>query len=237
MVEELLGCQDSVHCTYLFSMKQVDANKHLQERIPIAYRTCPSICHFLRTLLPSANVESVQFPHHHLDKPEDAPKCKGFAFVVFSRTEDVESLVREWPWDIQHSQHDHEEARKFGFHAISKTRYEEMKSEYLNYRDKLVENMAIEPQEEIPPAIFERILPARRLSSPPPPPSPQNTSYPPNCLVFVRHVHSQTNKTTLRTLFSQVAGIPADTIDYVDYTKGMDSVRSSFSSYVCLRTE
>ena len=51
-------------------------------------------------------------------------------------------------------------------------------------------------------------------------------TYPRRCLVFIRHIHPETNKTTLRTLLSRAYG--SDTtgkeLDYVDYTKGLDSV-------------
>ena len=57
--------------------------------------------------------------------------------------------------------------------------------------------------------------------------------FPPGCLVFVRNVHPETNKTTLKTLFSAHAfgrdssaasSSSAVAIDYVDYNKGMTSV-------------
>jgi hypothetical protein len=52
--------------------------------------------------------------------------------------------------------------------------------------------------------------------------------FPPGCLLFVRNVHPQTNRTTVRALLSQALvrkGMSADNVDYVDYTKGMDTVR------------
>lgn len=58
-------------------------------------------------------------------------------------------------------------------------------------------------------------------------------SYPVGCLAFVKHVHPETNKTTLRDLFSVAfAGQPSQSgqgtqIDYVDFQKGMDSVSPS----------
>lgn len=62
--------------------------------------------------------------------------------------------------------------------------------------------------------------------------SDANSAYPPGCLVFIRHVHPDTNKTTLRNLFLHIweeGGNPGgekdeDGIDYLDYTKGMDCV-------------
>ena len=49
--------------------------------------------------------------------------------------------------------------------------------------------------------------------------------FPPGCLVFVRNVHPGTNKTTLRALLAAHAPAAAPALDYVDYTKGMVSVR------------
>jgi hypothetical protein len=54
-----------------------------------------------------------------------------------------------------------------------------------------------------------------------------NAPYPPNCLLFVRNVHTGTNKTTLRTLFERF--LDGEGVDYVDYVKGGDSV--SFLSF------
>ena len=87
----------------------------------------------------------------------------------------------------------------------------------------------------------EPALPSRPLSSTSPVAEEEEESqpidldpsapYPPNCLVFVRNVHPETNKTTLRALFSAALSeggedLPPDGIDYVDFTKGLDAVRS-----------
>ena len=66
--------------------------------------------------------------------------------------------------------------------------------------------------------------------------SPGDVSYPPGCLLFVKNLHPQTNKTTLKALFGNVlkaamkggdvpmnAGGSAE-VDYVDWSKGMSSV-------------
>ncbi|KAH8118815.1 hypothetical protein DFH11DRAFT_1740752 [Phellopilus nigrolimitatus] len=68
----------------------------------------------------------------------------------------------------------------------------------------------------------------RRNSCPSLAPTHQTTlPYPTDCLVFVKNVHLETNKTTLRSLFTHalggVASGAADAIDYVDYNKGLDS--------------
>ncbi|KJA29702.1 hypothetical protein HYPSUDRAFT_125971 [Hypholoma sublateritium FD-334 SS-4] len=68
-----------------------------------------------------------------------------------------------------------------------------------------------------------------------------NSLYPPGCLVFVRHLHPDTNKTTLRALFAHAwsrdagassSGKPTDGIDYLDFMKGMDSCHIRLSTPV-----
>lgn len=63
---------------------------------------------------------------------------------------------------------------------------------------------------------------------------PPDTPYPVSCLVFVRNIHVGTNKTTLRALFANLSGSSSSQapnadqengIDYIDYSKGMDTVR------------
>lgn len=58
-----------------------------------------------------------------------------------------------------------------------------------------------------------------------------SSQYPPSSLVFVRNIHPETNKTTLRNFFAtSLKGsladgtIQSDGLDYVDFNKGMDSV-------------
>ena len=53
---------------------------------------------------------------------------------------------------------------------------------------------------------------------------PQLQSYPSGCVLFARHVPLDTNKTALRARFSTLL-TDADALDYIDYTKGLDSVR------------
>ena len=54
---------------------------------------------------------------------------------------------------------------------------------------------------------------------------PPALNYPVGCLVFVKNLNSDTNKTVLRSLLA--SPFPAESpgcIDYVDYTRGLDSV-------------
>lgn len=54
-------------------------------------------------------------------------------------------------------------------------------------------------------------------------------NFPRGCLVFVRNIHPETNKTTLKALLSQAFGDDpsGQELNYVDYTKGLDTVRIS----------
>lgn len=53
--------------------------------------------------------------------------------------------------------------------------------------------------------------------------------FPSSCLLYLRNVDPQTSKTALKTLFNSVLAEGKE-IDYVDWVKGSDSVRSVFSS-------
>ncbi len=147
----------------------------------------------------------------------------------------MQQLLREWPWtlvvcatDAKPAISEFQEATKFGFRALSKTRWDEMKGEYLAYRARLVkEIVSYEDEMAAHAATKRRRSPSPAISSVPDRVETTLTSsslFPPNCLVFVRNLHCETNKTTLRALFSKAFTSLPDGLDYVDYTKGMDSV-------------
>ncbi|OBZ70321.1 hypothetical protein A0H81_09605 [Grifola frondosa] len=210
------------------------------ENIPLQYRTIPGIFLFTTKLLSKGQsalpVQKILLPPHHHDHPGDHPKCKGFALVTLARTQDAERLLEQWPWDVWRSipplecdSSTAEDAVKFGFRTLSKSRWDVLKEEYLAYRHKL---LAIITQEEVEQqlAATEDSTDVRR--SPPPPTLPAaevsvldaSAPFPPGCLVFVRNIHPDTNKTTLRTLFSAHAfGSGASGLDYVDFNKGMET--------------
>jgi hypothetical protein len=226
-----------------------------QENIPSRYRTIPLIAHYILSLriqspFPAADMSKIQavtLLPSHLDKPGDQPRCKGFALVVLSELTHVNTLLTEWPWNKTEVQVEssmdtevHREAVKFGFRTLPKRRWEELQEEYLSYRRRLL--AAETPVTDVPQVDgFSRTSERKSSVSPSrndPPPAIMSVrtdhppSYPTGCLVFVRNVHSETNKTTLRTLFSAAfqAGpaddqLSSDGLDYVDFTKGMDSVR------------
>lgn len=173
--------------------------------------------------------------------------------MILQNHSDVEFLLHRWPWDrtlvtqnktdASPSSLDGVEAFKFGFRTLPKTRWDELREEYLAYRKELVEEInAFEdaevvmqapstssaaqkpPQAPLSKDVLQVNAPTISLSSP----------YPVNSLVFVRNIHPETNKTTLRKLLgtafvaSLAKGmVPGDGVDYVDFNKGMDSVSVS----------
>jgi len=245
----------------------------------VSYRHIPGITRLTSTLLPpsisraSQRVQAISLPPHHQDIINAVPTCKGFALVTLSSKDDVTALLKTWPWDVPPSKRasgDNEvapgeddgeagqvfrEARKFGLRTISKSRWEELKAEYLLYRQQLVEE--INQHQDKENALLRKDAQsssdaatqptARPYAGPSAEPveqisalqknhgqkTPQfhtNSRYPPGCLVFVRNLHPETNKTTLKSLFSQAWSGDAGTgtangLDYVDYTKNMDVVR------------
>lgn len=59
----------------------------------------------------------------------------------------------------------------------------------------------------------------------------KHETFPTGCLVFVKNVNPETNKTTLRALFSSAITNNTDAVDYVDYNKGLDSVSERIQHY------
>jgi xRRM domain len=156
------------------------------------------------------------------------------------------------------------EATKFGLRVLSKAKWEGFRAEYSCYRQELVDEINTYQDEgqsevygggrkrryldEIHDQEEEQITEEDSnqtqgvyIQS-----QSSNSAYPPGCLVFVRNVHSDTNKTTLRSLFlharrssveSRVESGKKDDggLDYLDYTKGMDCVCVLFLSMLsCL---
>lgn len=257
------------------------------ENIPIQYRSVPGILKFITVLLETSDnlhvaprVQNIALLPHHQDKPGSIPVCKGFALVTLSNLEDAATLLEQWPWDVPRKNSEesaeesqnasfqlHKDARKFGFRCLGKTKWEELKAEYLLYRQQLVDEMNRYQDEELEMRMRKGTTPSthrpggavanasERVASSKvaeesvkrpmdelsqiqvegPKSIHSGSKYPSGCLVFVRNLHPETNKTTLRTFFSQAwnedsrsveqgsasaGGDPA--LDYLDYTKGMD---------------
>ncbi|KAK7038257.1 RRM-3 domain-containing protein [Favolaschia claudopus] len=204
------------------------------ENVPIKYKTFPHLLKFLLELVHVDNstlknyerIQAISVPPHHTDAPGTEPKFKSFALVVFANAEDAHSLLTAWPWSRQAQDHDSptaSEAMKFGFRTLSKARWDELNAEYLSYRTSILAEIRDAERINLP----VRSEPTNHEREAPPPEEAvvqpaQNLRYPANCLVFVRNIHPETNKTTLRNFFAQ--GVDTkEAIDYIDFNKGMDS--------------
>jgi hypothetical protein len=183
--------------------------------------------------------ENIILPAHHQDKPGDVPKCKGFALVTFSDTKCVETLLKDWPWNWNQSVLEKlnsnpaaEEAAKFGFRTLQKKSWDALQAEYLAYQERLLNE--IKSLSDKFPGMASHSPNLLPISDPEEQPPQSESSarmilpsdpYPFGCLIFVRNVHVETNKTTLRRLFCHAfPNHSDDELQYVDYSKGMDSV-------------
>lgn len=164
---------------------------------------------------------------------------KGFAFVTFSTKELAKQLVDDWPWlAADRPMHlldgtptsatpEVTDAHKYGMRVITKARWEELRDEYLAYRMQLLNVIHEEGRKS-----GTKVQQKPAIAEPGPPPSEprifsnytHQQDYPRGCLTLARNVHTETNKTTLRKLFSSAVGARQDVLDYVDFNKGVDSV-------------
>lgn len=239
------------------SSEQWDERTLYMECVPTQYRSLAGIARFTQALLPtlpsslpsSIHVQNVTLPSHYLDKPGDIPKCRGYALVTFSTTEQRDVLLRDWPWKRRpydatgHGTLEVKEAQRFGFRTIPKMRWDQLNEEYVAYRQQLIDKTFeankrasstsrpdIPSETDVPSHVRpkDEDLPIRALASPPPGGTPKTTTaspYPYGCLVFVRNIHPETNKTTLKALFAKAFEDKGKStgLDYVDFNKGMDS--------------
>ncbi|KAF9266096.1 hypothetical protein L218DRAFT_95497 [Marasmius fiardii PR-910] len=231
------------------------------ERLPVHCKSVGSIARFADTVLScslvsepsnseadppvfSPKIQAVTLPPHHLDKSGEEPKCKGFAFVIFSAIDHMELLLEKWPWE--HNQNDPsdgavgnldlKDAHRFGFRCLSKSRWDALKGEYLEYRAKLVQELVTFDKGQRQAFSSQDLCASSETDghedvpmSKEPAPLSLLSPYPPSCLIFVRNVHPETNKTTLKSLFTKPfsstpqSGKETIGLDYVDYGKGLDS--------------
>ena len=195
-------------------------------------------------------VQSILFPPHHQDLPDAISKCRGFALVTLSRSSDVSHLLTHFPYHNRENERsasvdDHDpsaeerEARKAGFRTLSKDRWEALQAEYVEYRDALLGRIAASSSASascstapIPTAPADHVTVASDKPRLQHASDPLNfpLNFPPGCVIFARHIPQDTNKTALRALFSALLADSSTTaLDYVDYTKGLDTVRR----YLC----
>lgn len=201
-----------------------------------------------RRTLPIPFSKASPFPAIATTAPDAPPpvKCRGFAFVVFTHAKDAEALLHQWPWDSIRtaSASDGDEGKPdaaqnalgVGFRCLSKRIWDKRKEEYLAYQRRLVDEVMSSNSAgpstrrsaaEVPQVDSEGE--EGPLYSDIPQPRQTLLPYPPNCLVFVKNVHPETNKTTLRKLLSSPFSALGDEIDYADYSKGLDTVSYIFS--------
>ncbi|KAF8547011.1 hypothetical protein OG21DRAFT_1517701 [Imleria badia] len=242
------------------------------ECIPPQYRSVGGIARFAELLLSETNadvvveprlrVQCVTLPPHYLDKPGDAPKCKGYALVTFSSKSDLDAVLDAWPWEryrvhVPANANDDgnvspvvKEAHKYALRATSKARWDALNKEYLLYKQSLVEEVArVEVEVERlgqDASDYDYDHEGGEPAALPHPPhtetqTPMQTTpfshYPFDCLVFVRNVHPDTNKTMLKSLFAQAfqdqdqdGAASTAGLDYVDFNRGMDTCHLRLAS-------
>ena len=200
------------------------------------------------------SIQNVSFPPHHQDPPDALPKCKGFALVTFSDPTTASHLLARFPYKQGHGNKNDAphmpgtgasdemppeefEARRAGFRTLSKEHWEALQAEYVAYRDDLLRHIAASsssaaPAVHHPPASTSTLPQGGEHLAHVQTEAPL-LSYPPGCVIFARHVPQDTNKTALRALFASLLVDGSSALDYVDYTKGLDSVRLSvFLSHI-----
>jgi hypothetical protein len=153
---------------------------------------------------------------------------------VFSESSTAKAFVKAWPWEVlpkTKGQLDGErkEAADHCFRTILKSHWLVFRDEYLAYQEKLLQESrdhASRGVEDDRPQLVPPPPKRQRLEQPVPQEEPNEMLYPRDCLVFLSHVHPETNKTTLKNLVKTLLRPPGaeDILDYVDYSKGLDTV-------------
>jgi hypothetical protein len=222
-------CTSYVACR----LTQPLVNRLAQETIPHQYRSIVGICNLLCPILNSSATQKILFPPHHQDPPDAVPKCKGFALVALTEPTIASRLLSLFSYDSGNTHHptgsflEESGAREEGFCSLSKERWDKLQAEYAEYRESLLHRVAADSTSPTTNNINSTHGSERTLAPAPTSQSPQSQTYPAGCVLFARYVLSDTNKTTLRTPFSALLGDTA-ALNYVDYTKGPDSVRVPF---------
>ena len=197
-------------------------------------------------------IQGVTLPAHHQDMPGDTPTFKDFCLVTLASIGDAQFLTEQWQWDrgtdmineeeIKADIEVSKEATKFGFRTLKKADWDQQRDEYLRYRTQLIQEINEYEDAHAEPQVIgkrqqeDEVVMMNTSSSngtthtqPQPTTLSHNAPYPYGCLVFVRNIHPETNKTTLRALFSSVLqnephdALKKDGLDYVDFNKGVDS--------------
>ncbi|KAF8318107.1 hypothetical protein DL93DRAFT_429236 [Clavulina sp. PMI_390] len=179
---------------------------------------------------------------------QSATKSQGFAFITMRDLAQHSAFLHDWPWDRNNSTVGTTssltiDARRLGFRSTSIPEWVRRRDEYLSYQAQL-SGAASRSQLPAPrppqPDAFPRPSTVNRDSLPPArsqdlhiteEASRDPPAYPLGRLIFVKNVHPETSKTTLKQFLGKALvgfeGAPGvvkgKEIDYVDYQKNMDS--------------
>ncbi|KAF8958493.1 hypothetical protein BDZ97DRAFT_1923669 [Flammula alnicola] len=229
------------------------------ENIPIQYRSLTGVVKFVTALLSASSREPSyltynMLPFRHIIEINPAPYLH--VKVLLS----LHSPVQMTHVGARSSDSGAQRSPQIRVPYSEQGTLGELKAEYLLFRQQLVDEInefqeteqasrrqvkeggtSRQRQERLDQGNIGRQQPADTPSDVTAGGLPQihaGSAYPSGCLVFVRKVHPETNKTTLRTLFSQAwkksgdegqsmraTGQDGDGVDYIDYTKGMDTAR------------
>ncbi|CAE6533749.1 unnamed protein product [Rhizoctonia solani] len=218
------------------------------EHIPSSIRSPWALYHFISALTFSESeqqaVQDILIPtaEPSLITPPHSGRFRGQAFVVFVTHELTHAFCKRWNWNTPQrisatkcpelksggrwSRDIAEEtAEACGFRSLSKSQWDKLKAEYLEHQSRVLKQAPRHPKVDKVPATSTENLPAPVPAQQPgqisaPRPTPHPPPFPPGILVFIKRLHPETNKTTLKTLFGR--GAP-NGVEYIDFQKGIDS--------------
>ncbi|KAG9083598.1 hypothetical protein FRC06_004463 [Ceratobasidium sp. 370] len=229
------------------------------ERVPPTVRSVWALYHYMTALARTCHPNEQPFESQVVqdvfvptaeptiaERPLDiTQRFRGQAFVVFSTVEMAQTFSERWTWNALTEPKDSVSSRQApgkwntedtvmaaaasGLRSITKTRWDKLKSEYLDHQARVLRQNpksqrqppanlgqpSSSPPTQTPVSSATHSKPSR-VTRPPP--------FPPGILVFVRRLHPETNKTTLKTLFARAfPDGSGDGIEYLDFQKGVDS--------------
>ncbi|KAH7343205.1 hypothetical protein B0J17DRAFT_641436 [Rhizoctonia solani] len=226
------------------------------ERVPPSVRSIWGLYHFISALVSSSEpeqqvVQDILIPtaEPSLINPAQPERFRGQAFVVLATYELAHAFCKRWRWtalrnasankcpkpkaEERWSKEIAEEAAEVcGFRSLSKSQWDTLKAEYLQHQSRVLKQTPRRPKVDKNPSNSTSNLPAPAPAQQPnqapiSQPTPYPPPFPPGILVFVKRLHPETNKTTLKNLFGR--GAP-NGVEYIDFQKGIDS------AHVRLRT-
>ncbi|KEP47145.1 RNA-binding motif protein [Rhizoctonia solani 123E] len=219
------------------------------ERVPSSVRSTWALYRFVSTLVSSSEQEHqfvqdvlISTAEPSLTTPAQSGRFRGQAFVVFATYELAHDFCKQWGWNTSRGaaatkcpelktgerwgrEVAEEAARVCGFRSLSKSQWDKLKAEYLEHQARVLKQAPRRPKTDRIPTTSTLDPPVLApVSQPSQAPTPRHTTrppaFPPSILVFVKHLHPETNKTTLKTLFGR--GAP-NGVEYIDFQKGIDS--------------